>query len=97
MAEPAPMKVDLLQFEDLAERLRALGHPIRLAMAMLLHESGAQNVTAIHTALDIDQATASHHLRIMRTAGILSVERDGKSSIYRLEDKRLGASISLLR
>lgn len=76
------MHADLPDLEGLAESFRALGHPIRLAIVVHLSQAGESNVTSIHTALDIEQATASHHLRILRNAGLVTVERDGKSSNY---------------
>ncbi len=82
----APEQPSLVQLETLAERLRALGHPVRLAIVYHLGARGPTNVTAIHTALEVEQATASHHLRILRTAGLVTVERAGKSSVYTLAD-----------
>lgn len=72
--------------EDATETLRAIAHPIRMAMIDLLFNQGAMTVTDIYSRLQIEQAIASHHLRILKNKGILKVERDGKNSIYALAD-----------
>ncbi len=77
--------------EDATETLRAVAHPIRLAMIDLLAHHGQLSVSDIHETLDIQQAVASHHLRILKGKGVVEVTRDGKNSIYALstEDFRL--------
>ena len=84
------------QLEHLSEQLRALGHPIRLGIVEYLSTEDEANVTSIHTALDIEQATASHHLRILRTADIVSVNRVGKSSVYSLSDQKFGQLLKMI-
>ncbi|MCB0662868.1 MAG: winged helix-turn-helix transcriptional regulator [Saprospiraceae bacterium] len=78
----SPMDFDFL--EESTETLRALAHPIRLAVIMLLKTKGPMTVTEIFESLDIQQAVASHHLRIMRSRNIVKVQRDGQNSIYSL-------------
>ncbi len=66
------------------ETLRAIAHPTRLAIIDLLFTSGELNVTDIYTKLQIEQAIASHHLRILKNKDIVSVKREGKNSLYSL-------------
>jgi len=66
------------------ETLRAIAHPTRLAIIDLLHTNGRLNVTDIYTKLQIEQAIASHHLRILKNKNIVNVQREGKNSIYSL-------------
>lgn len=66
------------------EKLRAIAHPIRICIIDLLHRNTQMTVTEIFDQLKVDQAVASHHLRIMKNQGILDVRRDGKNSIYTL-------------
>jgi DNA-binding transcriptional ArsR family regulator len=66
------------------EKLRAIAHPIRICIIDLLHRNKQMTVTEIFDQLKIDQAVASHHLRIMKSQGVVEVRRDGKNSIYAL-------------
>lgn len=68
--------------ENSTEKLRAIAHPIRIAIIDLLHKRKQMTVTEIYEQLNIDQAIASHHLRIMKNQDIVDVRRDGKNSIY---------------
>ncbi|MEM0993759.1 MAG: metalloregulator ArsR/SmtB family transcription factor [Bacteroidota bacterium] len=68
-----------------AETLRAIAHPIRLAIIDLLHQNQQMSVTEIYEHLDIQQAVASHHLKILKDKYVVKVKRDGKSSLYSLK------------
>jgi len=70
--------------ENATETLRAIAHPIRIAIVDLLHRNGQMTVTDIYSKLDIEQAIASHHLRILKAKDVVTVERDGKNSRYSL-------------
>ncbi len=73
------------EFLELAtESLRAIAHPQRLLIVDMLYKNKAMNVSEIHDQLGIEQAVASHHLRILKDRGIVSVRRDGKNSYYML-------------
>ena len=72
--------------ETATETLRAIAHPHRLLIVEMLHRKHSMNVTEIYEELKIEQAVASHHLRILKDRGIVSVRRDGKNSIYALTD-----------
>ncbi len=69
---------------DSTETLRAIAHPIRLAIIDLLHTNGKLTVTEIYQQLKIEQAIASHHLRILKNRNVVEVERGGKNSYYSL-------------
>ena len=70
--------------ENSAETLRAIAHPFRIAIIDLLHNNGQMSVTDIYTKLKIEQAVASHHLRILKSRDVVNVQRDGKNSLYGL-------------
>lgn len=70
--------------ENATETLRAIAHPIRLAIIDLLHAHESLTVTEIYQQLEIEQAIASHHLRILKNKNVVRVERDGKNSNYAL-------------
>ena len=75
---------DLSFLEDATETLRAIAHPARIAIVDILYKNEKMTVTEIHQHLQIEQAVASHHLRILKNKKVVKVERDGKNSIYRL-------------
>ena|SRR5215212_951529 len=64
--------------------LQALGHPSRLAIVREL--TGADQVCACDftDCCDVSQPTVSHHLRILKEAGVIESERRGTSIFYRL-------------
>jgi DNA-binding transcriptional ArsR family regulator len=72
--------------EESTETMRAIAHPIRIAIIDLLHRKGKMSVTEIYESLDIEQAVASHHLRILKSRNVVSVQRDQKFSYYSLSD-----------
>lgn len=68
--------------ESRAELLKTMGHPVRLAILSLLVAKEKMTVTDIFSKLEIEQSTASHHLRLMRSAGIVDLTKSGKHSFY---------------
>lgn len=66
------------------EVLRAVAHPHRLLILEMLYRQKTMNVTEIYEQLNIEQAVASHHLRILKDKGVVQVRRDGKNSNYSL-------------
>jgi ArsR family transcriptional regulator, arsenate/arsenite/antimonite-responsive transcriptional repressor len=67
-----------------AERFKALGDPTRLAIITQL--AGADEVCVCHLVPDarLSQPTISHHLRLLRDAGLVTSERRGTWAYYRL-------------
>lgn len=60
----------------------ALAHPLRLKILDYIHRHGTTNVNQIYKSLDIEQSITSQHLRILRDAGIVENEREGKYVHY---------------
>lgn len=77
-------RYDIEFLEDVTEKLKAIAHPIRFVMVDLLHNEKELSVTEIHEQLQIEQAVASHHLRILKNQDIVKVTREGKNSLYSL-------------
>ncbi|MEK7257441.1 MAG: metalloregulator ArsR/SmtB family transcription factor [Bacteroidota bacterium] len=84
---PIQTPFDLAFLEKATESLRAVAHPIRLGIIDLLFHNEQLSVTEIYETLKIEQAVASHHLRIMKDRNIVAVVRDGKNANYYLTDK----------
>ncbi len=81
-----------------AEILKVLADDTRLAVVRQLM-SGPRHVGEINEELQVESTLLSHHLRVLREAGIVTGERDGKAVLYRLspnvESKRRGATLEL--
>jgi DNA-binding transcriptional ArsR family regulator len=78
--------LDIDKLEEVASKLRAVAHPMRVAIIQLLDEEKQLNVTQIYTKLKIEQATASHHLNILKSKGVLASRRDGKQTFYSIKE-----------
>jgi len=81
------------EVERAANMIKAISHPMRLAILGYLGENKQLNVTEIHQLLKIEQSTASHHLGILKDKGILASERRGKNTLYYLKRKNLSMLI----
>jgi ArsR family transcriptional regulator, nickel/cobalt-responsive transcriptional repressor len=66
-----------------AEALRVLADETRLHVVRLLLD-GPRHVGQMNESIGIDQSLLSHHLRVMREAGLIVSSRDGKAVLYRL-------------
>jgi ArsR family transcriptional regulator len=82
----------------LAQVFKALGDPVRLRLVSLIgaHQGGEVCVCDLTTAFDLTQPTISHHLKVLRQAGIITSERRGTWVYYRLEPAALGRMAALL-
>ena len=78
--------LDVSQAETLAPMFKALGDPVRLRMLSLIasHQGGESCVCDISPAFDLSQPTISHHLKVLREAGLLDCERRGTWVYYRV-------------
>jgi len=86
-------KIDEEELAAEAEVFRAISDPFRLAILKLLRD-GELCVCEIMTALDRPQSSTSHHLSILKRAGLVRERKEGKWSRYRLAD---GAVIDLMK
>jgi DNA-binding transcriptional ArsR family regulator len=87
---------DIDFLKNSSETLRCIAHPVRLAMIDLLHKKKTMTVTEIQEQLGLQQAIASHHLRILKGADVVDVNRDGKNSIYSLTDDDYYAIVEIM-
>jgi ArsR family transcriptional regulator len=74
--------------ESVAEVLKAVGHPVRLAIIELL-EHGEKCVGDIVKALGVKQAITSQHLNLMKDKRVLAARRQGARVYYRIENKNV--------
>jgi len=97
--KPSRMKIDDLNPEILeraANMLKALAHPMRVAILAQLEDGKKLSVTELHTNLGIEQSTASHHLGILKDKGVLASSREGKNTFYYLKHEGLRDIIACL-
>lgn len=87
---------DINHLEKAANRLKAMAHPVRIAIIEMLEAEGPLCVSDIFVKLDIEQASASHHLNILKNRDILKSERIGKHIIYSLNNEIIGELVQCL-
>jgi DNA-binding transcriptional ArsR family regulator len=73
-----------LLFQKQAEVIKALAHPLRIAILDFLGD-GEQCVCDIAEHIDAERSNVSRHLALMVNAGILSFHKDGLKVIYALK------------
>jgi ArsR family transcriptional regulator len=67
----------------LSNDLTLLGHPVRIqVLDILSRHEGEVCVCDVEAAVPVKQPTVSHHLRILREAGLVRVERKGVWAYY---------------
>jgi ArsR family transcriptional regulator, arsenate/arsenite/antimonite-responsive transcriptional repressor len=81
---------------ELAARFKALADPSRVAILSMLSAEREVCVCVLTDALDVSQPTISHHLRILREAGLVEASRRGTWAFYRLVPEALEALRSAL-
>lgn len=71
--------------------LRALNHKLRQQVIKTVYDNKRLTVTELYVKLRLEQSVASQHLAILRKAGIVSTERDGKFIFYTINTPRIAA------
>ena len=69
--------------------IRAVNHKLRQQILQLIHANGRMTVKEIYVKLRLEQSVASQHLAILRKAGFVVTERDGKFIYYSVDHNRL--------
>lgn len=83
------LTLNLLNIKKAALVLRAINHKLRQQMLKLIDEHGKITVTELYVKLRLEQSVASQHLAILRKAGFVKTEREGKFIYYSLDTARL--------
>ena len=89
-------KLDAGRLETAASMLKAIAHPMRIAILKHLEGGKKLTVTQIHELLRIEQSTTSHHLGILRDKGVLCSKREGKNTYYYLKYEVLSQIVECL-
>jgi len=85
----ASLKLELLNLKKAALILRAINHKLRQQILLLIDEHERITVTELYVKLRLEQSVASQHLAILRKAGFVKTERDGKFIYYKVNTTRL--------
>jgi ArsR family transcriptional regulator len=85
------------QAEQVAPLLKALADPVRLRLVSLIAASagGEACVCDLNDAFDLTQATISHHLKVLHTAGLLDRDKRGVWVYYAVRPGALAAVANL--
>ncbi|MDD3174309.1 MAG: metalloregulator ArsR/SmtB family transcription factor [Herbinix sp.] len=90
------MENNYKKYNDTAEILKTLAHPVRLCIIKGLLEQGECNVTHMQSCLGTPQSTISQHLQKLRMAGIIEGRRNGLEIYYSVCDDKVKAVIKAL-
>jgi len=83
------LKIDAIQLKKAALVFRAINHKLRQQIIRFIHQNGKITVTQIYVKLRLEQSVASQHLAILRKAGFVSTEREGKFIYYSINQDRI--------
>ena len=76
------------QLQKISNDFKALADESRIKIILFLLD-GEKSVNTISTHLSIGQSATSHHLRILKDAGILRVKREGNINYYYISDRHI--------
>ncbi|NTV71344.1 MAG: helix-turn-helix transcriptional regulator [Azonexaceae bacterium] len=84
------------EIEQTASRIKAVSHPLRLAMVCLLAQ-GEQSVNDICAQLGTTQPNISQHLSQLHNQGLLKSRKEANRVYYAIADQRLSDIIGMLQ
>jgi ArsR family transcriptional regulator, arsenate/arsenite/antimonite-responsive transcriptional repressor len=86
------------RWAELVVKLKALSDPVRLRLLSVVasHTGGEACVCDLSAGIDLTQPTISHHLKVLRMAGLLESERRGSWVYYRVVSNALQQLSQLL-
>lgn len=84
----SPTSDEQREIERVADLFKALSHPVRVRLLRRLSSSNRYCGDLV-TECGLAQSTVSHHLRILREAGLISVEEQGTRTCYSINREQL--------
>jgi ArsR family transcriptional regulator, lead/cadmium/zinc/bismuth-responsive transcriptional repressor len=79
-------RIDPTAAEQAAARAKALGDPTRVTIALALRDGEELCVCDLAWVVERNDNLVSHHVRLLRTAGLVCSRREGKMVLYSLTD-----------
>lgn len=89
-------KYDIQKLEHMSDVLKAISHPLRIAIVDLLIQTDELSVNDIHKLLNILQPEASRQLKILKNAGLIDCKKMGNVRLYYLVDKDISGLLNCL-
>ena len=83
------LNIENLQLKKAALVFRAINHNLRQQILRLLHSEKRMAVTNLYVKLRLEQSVASQHLAVLRRAGFVTTQREGKQVFYSVNYTRL--------
>ncbi len=93
----AKVSINQEKLEVSSEILRALTHPLRMKILEFIDANGTINVNRIYNTLNLEQSITSQHLRILRLAGLVSTQREGKFIHYSINYDKLKKCVDSIK
>ncbi len=91
------LQIDYHNIKKASLILRSLNHKLRQQILRIIYEEKKITVTEIYVKLRLEQSVASQHLAILRKAGIVTTQREGKFIYYAINDKRIDGVEGLIK
>src|SRR3954471_21446778 len=88
---PAVAPLEIEERESLAARFKALADPTRVAIVNRLGSCDECCVCDLTATFELSQPTISHHLKVLRQAGLVDASRRGTWAYYRLVPEAIDA------
>jgi len=88
------------ELDEYTTMFKALADPLRLRLLHMLparDEDGTFCVCELAKKLGVSQPCLSHHLNILKTAGLVGCQKNGCSAFYFVDKERLGAGLDEFR
>ena len=95
-ADALMVPMDVVEAEQLAELLQAIGDPVRLRILTAL-DTACVPVGAIVAKTGLRQSTVSHHLRVLRDRGLVTADRRGAYVYYCCASDDIHPTLDLAR
>jgi ArsR family transcriptional regulator len=90
------MNSDYNKYNEMADLLKTIAHPVRLCIIKGLLEKGECNVTYMQACLGTPQSTVSQHIQKLKSAGIIEGRRNGLEIYYKVKHDKVAELIRLL-
>jgi DNA-binding transcriptional ArsR family regulator len=86
---PEELNIEFFYLKKASLIYRAINNKVRLQILQYLHDQSKMTVTALYVKLRLDQSATSQHLSVLRKAGFVTAERDGKCIYYSINYSRI--------
>lgn len=93
MKKKVSLPISDRHISNLAQAFKLLADDSRLKILLVLAREGEMHVSALCDMLGQSQPAVSHHLTLLRMAGLVSFRRDGKFNFYSTDGLQLGTTL----